>query len=246
MLDVININKSYKDPALFSGKRQQILKNVSFQVGEYECKSIIGESGSGKSTLMRIVLGIERPDTGKVLLKGKNLLKPYNRKGNISAVFQDYIASMNPNKTVMQTLSEPLMSLGKSHSDDFLSDLLKDVNLSGDYLNKYPHELSGGEGQRVCIARAIATNPKLIVLDEAISSLDVSVQVKILDLLMRIKEEHSIAYLFVTHDIQAAAYISDNIIIFNEGRIVEEMATKDIAAAQSHYSKQLFNAVITI
>ncbi len=246
MLDVINVNKSYKAPALFGNKRQEILKNVSFKVGEYECKSIIGESGSGKSTLMRMVLGIEKPDSGKVLLEGKSILKANSRKGKISAVFQDYLASMNPNRTVRQTLTEPLKAMKENPSDEFLEDLLKHVNLTGDYLSRYPHELSGGEGQRVCIARAIATKPKLLVLDEAVSSLDVSVQVKVLDLLMKIREEHNMAYLFVTHDIQAAAYISDNIIIFNEGRIIEEMEIENISKAQDEYSKKLFHSVITV
>ncbi|MGP1569664.1 MAG: ABC transporter ATP-binding protein [Eubacteriales bacterium] len=246
MLDVIKVNKSYKEPALFSNKKQHILKDVSFKMSERECKSIIGESGSGKSTLMRMVLGIEKPDNGEVLLNGKSILKAENRKGVISAVFQDYLASMNPNRTVRQNLSEPLKALNLNFEDDVLAELLYKVNLPKEYLSKYPHELSGGEGQRVCIARAISTKPKLLVLDEAVSSLDVSVQVKILDLLLRIKEECDMAYLFVTHDIQAATYISDNIIIFNEGRIVEELQVKDIASAKSEYTQQLFNSVITV
>lgn len=125
-------------------------------------------------------------------------------------------------------------------------ELLNKVGLSEDYLYRHPHELSGGEVQRVCIARAIASKPMLIVLDEAISSLDASIQVTILDLLKNLKKEYNLSYLFITHDIQAAAYICDKLIIFKDGKIVEKIKTEDIKNVKEDYSKQLFNAVLAV
>lgn len=246
MLEVGHVKKTYKKSGVFAKKRQLVLDDITFSMEEGECLGIIGESGSGKSTLGRLILGIEKPDCGTILFDGKDVTKAKNRKGLISAVFQDYSASIHPNRTVRQAIAEPLDVLGQYHDDQTMKELLKKVGLAESFLYKYQHELSGGEAQRVCIARAVATNPKFLLLDEAISSLDVSVQVQILDLLKTLREEHRMSYLFITHDIQAAAYICDRLIIFHDGKIVEETPIEQIGNVQAAYAKKLFHAVITV
>ncbi|WMI80778.1 ABC transporter ATP-binding protein [Anaerotignum sp. MB30-C6] len=246
MLNVKNIEKTYKCSGLFTNKRQPILQDVSFSMDEFECLGIIGESGSGKSTLGRLILGIEKPDSGEILFEGQSVQKAKHRRGNISAVFQDYTSSINPNETIRTAIKEPMVELGLPCDDSIIESLLIQVGLDGTFMDKYPHELSGGQAQRVCIARTISTNPKFLILDEAISSLDVSVQLRILKLLKDLREKYKMSYLFITHDIQAAAYICDRLIIFNEGRIVEQLPIKQIGQAKKEYSKQLLNAIITV
>ena len=168
------------------------------------------------------------------------------RKGMVSAVFQDYTSSISPSRTVSQTIEEPLKLVGADYNERVIYDLLGRVGLESKIAERYQHELSGGQAQRVCIARAVATKPEFILLDEAISSLDVSIQVQVLDLLKELKEEMGISYLFITHDIQAAAYICNRLIIFKEGRIVEKTDISDIGKVKDEYSKKLFNSVITV
>ena len=246
MLEIKNIVKTYKEPGLFSTKRQLILKGVSFCVDELECLGIIGESGSGKSTLGRLILGIEKPDSGEILFDRKDVRRARNRRGKLSAVFQDYTASIDPNRTVFEAIKEPMDILTMPCDRKTAADLLEQVGLDGAYLDRYQHELSGGEAQRVCIARAISTNPKFLLLDEAISSLDVSVQVQILDLLRELRKRCSMSYLFITHDIQAAAYICDRLIIFKNGELVEETPVAQLGDVHEEYSKKLLHSVITV
>lgn len=157
MLEVCNVDKSYRSLDIFSGKEKQILHQVSFNINEGECLGIIGESGSGKSTLGRMVLGIERPDRGEVLLDKVNVVRRDARKGKITAVFQDYTSSIDPYYTVYATIEEGFLIMDKKPGKDemrkMVTDLLREVGLSEEYLWKFPHELSGGEAQRVCIAR---------------------------------------------------------------------------------------------
>ncbi|HIW31909.1 MAG TPA: ABC transporter ATP-binding protein, partial [Candidatus Paenibacillus intestinavium] len=208
-----------------------------------ECLGIIGESGSGKSTLGRLILGIERPDSGAILFEGKSIEDRKVRSGNISAVFQDYKSSINPFFTVKEAIMEPLKKQEKS--DDKIDTLLIQVGLNPSYKNKYPHELSGGEVQRVCIARAISTEPRCILLDEAISSLDVSVQTQVLDLLKELKKIYKMSYIFITHDIQAAAYICDRVIIFRNGQIEEIVEIENLKDVKSVYARRLLHMLIT-
>ncbi|WP_454191074.1 ABC transporter ATP-binding protein [Paenibacillus sp. Marseille-Q7038] len=247
MLKVEGIEKSYKQGGLFSKQRQQILKNVAFECHHGECLGIIGESGSGKSTLGRLIVGIENPDRGTILFEGKNVKDRSVRLGNISAVFQNYTSSINPFFTVEDAIMEPLNAQKKVQQDtkNKIDLLLHQVGLDTSYKQKYPHELSGGEAQRVCIARAISTAPKCIVLDEAISSLDVSVQIQVLQLLKELKEIYQMSYVFITHDIQAAAYICDRIIIFRAGQIEEIVPIEQLKDVQSDYARKLLKYLIT-
>ncbi|HWO95900.1 MAG TPA: ABC transporter ATP-binding protein [Bacillus sp. (in: firmicutes)] len=247
MLKVDSVEKSYKKGGLFSKERQQVLKNVSFECRNGECLGIIGESGSGKSTLGRLILGIEKPDRGTVLFEGKNVEDRRVRLGTISAVFQDYKSSINPFFTVEEAIMEALKVQKKTQKENQnkLDILLNQVGLNSSYRKKYPHELSGGEVQRVCIARAISTEPKCILLDEAISSLDISVQIQVLELLKELKKIYNMSYVFITHDIQAAAYICDRVIIFKDGRIEETVKIEQLKDVQSEYAKKLLQMLIT-
>ncbi|QFT87251.1 Oligopeptide transport ATP-binding protein OppF [Bacillus sp. THAF10] len=247
MLKVDSVGKAYKKGGLFSSERQNVLKNVSFECKNGECLGIIGESGSGKSTLGRLLLGIEKPDSGMVLFEGKNVDDRKIRLGSISAVFQDYKSSINPFYTVEDAILEPMKIQKKSRKEnkDKVLKLLTQVGLPASYRKKYPHELSGGEVQRVCIARAISTEPKCIILDEAISSLDVSVQTQVLDLLKELKRIYNMSYIFITHDIQAAAYICDRIIIFRDGQMEEMVELEQLKDVQSAYARKLLQSLIT-
>lgn len=247
MLKVDSVKKSYKKGGFFSKERQQVLKNVSFDCGDGECLGIIGESGSGKSTLGRLIVGIEKADDGTILFEGKNVESRSVRSGKISAVFQDYTSSINPFFTVEQAIMEPLkiQKYSQIEVQNKIDNLLNQVGLNSSYRKRYPHELSGGEAQRVCIARAISTEPKCILLDEAISSLDVSVQIQVLELLNELKRLYNMSYIFITHDIQAAAYICDRIIIFRDGQIEEIIKTEQLKDVQSEYAKRLLKMLIT-
>lgn len=246
MLKVDRVEKSYKKGGLFSKEKKIVLKNVSFECNSGECLGIIGESGSGKSTLGRLILGIEKPDRGTVLFNGMNVEDRRVRFGNMSAVFQDYKSSINPFFTVEEAIMEPLKIQKKSRKEnkDKIVNLLNQVGLPSSYRNKYPHELSGGEVQRVCIARAISTEPKCILLDEAISSLDISVQLQVLELLKKLKRIYNMSYIFITHDIQAAAYICDRVIIFRDGQIEEIVEMEDLKDVTSLYARKLLQSLI--
>jgi nickel transport system ATP-binding protein len=246
LLSVDRVVKSYKKGGLFSNERQMVLENISFECKQGECLGIIGESGSGKSTLGRLILGIEKPDQGTVLFEGKQAADPSARSGNMSAVFQDYTSSINPFYTVEQAIMEPLKLHSKIRKDNEskIDLLLHQVGLNPSYRKKYPHELSGGEAQRVCIARAVATGPKCIVLDEAVSSLDGSVQIQVLELLKSLRNIYNTGYIFITHDIQAAAYICDRVMIIRNGRIEETVKVEQLKDVQSAYARKLLQMII--
>jgi nickel transport system ATP-binding protein len=246
LLIIDRVEKSYKKGGLFSQERQQVLKNISFECKRGECLGIIGESGSGKSTLGRLILGIEKPDRGTILFEGRRIDDRSVRVGNISAVFQDYTSSINPFYTVEQALLEPLRMHKKVQGDleTRMDQLLEQVGLNSSYRKKYPHELSGGEAQRVCIARAVSFEPKFILLDEAISSLDGSVQIQVLELLKRLRKLYNMAYIFITHDIQAAAYICDRVMIIRNGQIEEMVNVEQLKDVQSAYARKLLRMVM--
>ncbi|WP_019535230.1 ABC transporter ATP-binding protein [Paenibacillus ginsengihumi] len=246
MLSVDRVEKSYKKAGMFSRERQRVLRSISFACGPGECLGIIGESGSGKSTLGRLLLGIEKPDRGTITFDGRRVDERRARRGKISAVFQDYTASINPFYTVEQALLEPLKLRGLSRRErhSAIDLLLHQVGLDLSYRGKYPHELSGGEVQRVCIARAVATEPKLIVLDEAVSSLDGSVQLQVLELLRSLRQLYGMSYIFITHDIRAAAYICDRVMILRSGQIEEIVAVEQLKDVQSAYARKLLEMVV--
>ena len=204
----------------------------------------------GKSTLGRILIGLEKPDSGEIKFQDKDIHKEANQisRKELSIVFQDYFSSVNPRFKVADIIAEPLKLNTNLSSSDLrkeLEKLIVDVGLKVEFLDRYAHELSGGQLQRVCIARAISTKPKFIMLDEAVSSLDISTQVEILNLLQELKKSYSLSYIFVTHDLLTLTYICDSVIFFKEGRIVEKVDNLEkLCEVKDDYSKALLDAVI--
>lgn len=255
LLKVLNIKKSYTQKKFLKKSVKIVLNDVSLSLEQGKCVGIIGESGSGKSTLGRIITGIEKADSGVVEFEGKNIHQKENRnvKNDVSIVFQNYVSSVNPKFSVAQIIAEPLIigsqvnrsKIDKNKIDEEVKKLIKIVGLSEEFLERFPHELSGGQLQRVCIARAIVTKPKFILLDEAVSSLDVSTQVEILDLLQKLKKEYNLSYIFITHDLLTITYICDSVIFFKDGKIEEKIDDiRNLKNIKKDYSKKLLEAVI--
>lgn len=247
MLEIENVCKQYlKTDMSIKPIPLQVLDDVSLTIRTGEWMGLIGESGSGKSTLSRLVLGLEEVDQGKITIDGVDIATwRKENKGKMSVVFQDYTSSANPNFKVKDIIKEPLEIYGRKSIDEGIVDeLLEKVGLPITMANRYPHELSGGQLQRVCIARAISTNPRFIVLDEAISSLDVSVQTQILELLDYLKESMEVTCLFIAHDLQTVTYLCDQVSFLYKGTIVEQVAVENLANLQSDYAQKLLDAVI--
>lgn len=248
LLQVKDIHISFSgEDGLLKKNKKNVLNGVSFDVNQGECLGIIGESGSGKSTLGKIILGIEKPDKGDILFENSSERKKWQKE--MSVVFQDYTTSVNPKLRVIDIIKEPLLNsnMSKLEKENMVIELLNQVGLGEEYLNRYPHELSGGQLQRVCIARAISTKPKFILLDEAISSLDVSVQVQILDLLIDLKQKYGLSYLFITHDLTAVTYICDRVLFFKDGQVVERVDNiKNLKYVEKEYSKMLLGSVLNL
>ena len=253
MISVNEIGMDFKSE--LNTKKQTVLKNISFSVEQGDCLGILGESGSGKSTLGRIVTGLLKPTTGDYLFENKN---PYENKknrnflsDNISVVFQDYSTSVNPRFTVFEIIKESLTLLYKrtktqiSYGEE-VSRLLKIVGLDDTFVNRFSHQLSGGQLQRVCIARALAVRPKLILFDEAISSLDAHTQVQIMDLLKNLKSEFGLTYIFITHDLTSVTYLCNKVLFLYQGSITEFMNVSDIGNTKDEYAKKLLNTIISI
>ncbi len=241
LLKVKDIHKSFPiSKGIFTKGKQHVLKGVSLELGEGQCLGIIGESGSGKSTLGKIIVGLAKADQGSITFYGSRFGKDHRKK--IGIVFQDYVSSVNPRMKVKQIIEEPLRGSGlsKKEMEQNIIVLLEKVGLNKEFLNRYPHELSGGQLQRVCIARAISTNPKILLLDEAVSSLDVSIQFQILDLLIELKEKEKLSYIFITHDLLTVTYICDKVLFFKDGEIVEQVDDiYELKNIKNAYSKAL-------
>lgn len=247
LLHVEGICKSYTQSKGWRRQKQTVLNNVSFNLAKGESLGLVGESGSGKSTLARIISGIERPDSGTVLLNGRSLYHRQHRYQQLSIVFQDYTTSINPTMSVFSMIGEPLSQqnyLPPLLMREQVAGLLHKVGLSPDLMGRYPHELSGGQAQRVCIARALATHPALIILDEAVSSLDIPAQVQILDLLEQLKQEFDLSYFFITHNIQTLCYFCQRVLFFNQQTIVAESSVMDLSSIKHPYAQKILNATI--
>lgn len=262
ILEAKNIKVSFRkenQKKVFGKERQTVLNNVSFYLKKGECLGIIGESGSGKSTLGKVILGLQRPENGKVIIDNIDLYKYKNKMNkklryDISVVFQDYVSSVNPRFTVMRTLDEAINvhtintgeKLDKINRRNMAIELLNNVGLDESFLNRYPHELSGGQLQRICIARAVAVHPKIILLDEAVSSLDVSTQTQLMDYLIKLRNIYGFSYIFITHDLSTITYLCDRVLFFNSGNIVEEVDDiKNLNNVKTEYALELLNSVKT-
>ncbi|GIP43449.1 ABC transporter ATP-binding protein [Paenibacillus sp. J45TS6] len=248
MLEVKNVYKYYKRSGNgLRKKKLNVLQDVSFHIRAGECVGLVGESGSGKSTLGRLILGLEKADAGSIRMEDKEITRWIKEnKGQMSVVFQDYTSSANPYYKVSDVISELLRAFGTAGGiQKQVEYLLQKVGLPLSVANRYPHELSGGELQRVCIARAISRNPRFLVLDEAISSLDVSTQSQIMELLFRLKENDNMTILFIAHDLQAVSHLCDRVMFMENGQIVEQIASSNLSEVQNEYAKRLLDSVIS-
>ena len=222
-----------------------ILKDVSFSARRGEILGLLGESGSVKSTLSRCILGLEAPDSGDVLFEGQTVRYWRMRhRGSCSVVFQDYVTSVNPGFHIRDIIAEGYRAGGgEGRSErEAVAALMERVQLPSRLAESLPHQLSGGQLQRVCIARALASNPSFIVFDEAISALDVSIQAQILDLLRNIKGD--MTYLFITHDIQMAALLCDRFLLLRNGELAAAVDCAAMSTSSSPYLRELVNSTV--
>lgn len=249
ILQCKNIKKKYKKKDHY----HIAANNISFSLKKGECLAIVGESGCGKSTLARVIMNLEKADDGKVILDGNNITNIKRKKlssvyKDIQMVFQDAIGSLNPKMTIGESIKEYVCSLcstTKEERERKVEDLLELVGLPKEFKNRYPYELSGGQCQRVAIARALSSHPKVLICDEATSALDVSVQAQVLDLLIKMKNNLNISYIFITHDLALVSSFCDRVIVIKDGSIVEEgYVDKVINDPKSDYTKLLLNSIL--
>ncbi len=255
LLQVQNLSKRYRLPRqnlLSAAPQVQALAGVSFTLQAGKSLGVVGESGSGKSTLARLVMALEAPTSGQVLMDGVDLhtldaaaLRAARSK--LQMVFQDPFGSLDPRRTVMQTVAEPLAVLLGADKNEQLAratEALAAVGLGAADLAKYPHEFSGGQRQRIAIARALITRPRLIVADEPVSALDVSVQAQVLNLMQDLQDRFGVTYLFISHDLAVVDLVCDEVIVLNEGQIVEQGNPDVLFHSPQHpYTRRLLAAV---
>ena len=255
LLQVSNLVKDYRLPRehlLATAPRVRALDDVSFTLKRGKSLGIVGESGSGKSTLARLVMALEAPTSGSVLFDGQDLnalpgAELRRARAGFQMVFQDPYGSLDPRRRVHQTVCEPLAALGLSSAAEQrarAAEVLDAVGLRAADLDKYPHEFSGGQRQRIAIARALITRPKLIVADEPVSALDVSVQAQVLNLMQDLQDRFEVTYLFISHDLAVVDLVCDEVIVLQHGRIVEQGEPGAMFSAPQHpYTRRLLEAI---
>ena len=237
ILEIKNLNSFYRQggSAFSKGRTVQVLKNVNLTIGQGEVLGLVGESGSGKSTLAKSILGMTEYE-GQII--------HHSRRPQM--VFQDPYSSLNPAFTIRRIVEEPLRIFGKYSPQERrqrVEEMLDAVGLGPEFYDRKPHQLSGGQRQRVSIAAAMISKPKLVILDEAVSALDVTIQDQILDLLMKLRREFNLSYLFISHDLNVVYQCCDRVIVMQKGEIVEENTVDGIFDNPVHpYTKQLLKA----
>lgn len=255
ILEVQNVEKEYFSTAGLFGKKTtfKAVDNVSFKIYEGETLGLVGESGCGKSTLGNAILQLDKATAGHIFYKGKDITKLSateirTLRKEIQIIFQDPYSSLNPRIPVGKAIMEPMKVHGLYKNDaerkQKTIELLERVGLGEDYFNRYPHEFSGGQRQRIGIARTIALQPKIIVCDESVSALDISVQAQVLNLLNELKENFGFTYIFISHDLAVVKYMSDQVLVMNKGKI-EEIGDADALYdhPQKEYTKKLIAAI---
>ncbi|MFC4769099.1 ABC transporter ATP-binding protein [Effusibacillus consociatus] len=253
LLEVKQISKSYSADV-------KALTDISFTVGEGECLGLVGESGSGKSTLAKLILGLERPDRGEIILNGVHFHTLKGRslrdaRKHVQVVFQDPTASLNPRLPIWKAVIEPLenypdvtpafLSEVRNSKREMAAVLLDRVGLGQELLDRYPHQLSGGQRQRVAIARGLSLQPKLLICDEPTSSLDVSIQAQILNLLKELRNEFNMSYLLISHDMASVRFMSDRIAVLKNGNLVDLFTSEELFSSERQvYTRQMVEAAV--
>lgn len=256
LLSVRGLRKSYRAPGLFGGGAPSVVvDDVSFDLARGEAVALVGQSGSGKSTLARMLLRLEEADAGEIVLDGLDVRKTEPRRASLAyrrrvqMVFQDPFASLSPLQSVFEHLATPLRCLLDVPSSDLRGralSLLRDVGLepAEELADRFPHTLSGGQRQRVAIARALASEPSVLVADEPTSMLDVSIRTGVLALLTRLRREHGLSVLLITHDLAAARIFADRILVLFHGRVVESGPSREVVTNPAHaYTRSLIDAL---
>lgn len=253
IFEIKNVSKFYNTSKnLFrNNKSFKALSQISLKLFKGETLGLIGESGSGKTTLSNAILKIHEFEKGEILFKGKDISKIKERellefRKNVQIIFQDPYASLNPLQNIFQIISEPIKFHRiclKNEVYEKCKELITDVGLYENFLSRYPHELSGGQRQRVCIARAISVNPEVLICDESVSALDVSIQATVLNLLNLLKKKYNFTYIFISHDLSVVKYMSDKIIVLYNGKIVDyQDADLLFEKPKDNYTKKLIKA----
>lgn len=255
LLEIKNVEKIYWSQVGFFAKKQayQAVNDVSLKIYEGETLGLVGESGCGKSTLGNLILKLDQPQKGAIFYQGTDITQLSNDafrqlRKQIQVIFQDPFASLNPKLTVGKAILEPMQVHGilsnTQERKDFVIELLQKVGLQAEHFNRYPHEFSGGQRQRIGIARSIALQPKLVVCDESVSALDISVQAQVLNLLNDLKDDYQFTYLFISHDLQVVKYMSDHVAVMQQGKIVEYNEADVLYEQPQHpYTQKLLRAI---
>ena len=252
LLEVIELTKTYKLPRknLFERRRSlHAVNKVQFSLEQGQTLGIVGESGSGKSTIAKLIMGFEKPDIGKVLIKGNDINQMNQRRlrslrSEFQIVFQDPYGSLDPRRKVGWSISEPLRALKDSSEHKMLiNEVLTSVGLEPSDAERYPHQFSGGQRQRIAIARAIVSRPKILIADEAVSALDVSVQAQVLNLFIELQENLGLGMIFISHDLAVINSVCDDVLVMKEGKMVETGSTMDVInAPKNPYTMELLKA----
>jgi len=249
LLQVSNLHKFYKlSGYLFNRKTFTALEPLSFDIQAYKTLAIVGETGSGKSTLAKLLVGAEQPSGGKIKLNGQTLQSGNfkQRCQHIRMIFQDSGTTLNPSLTIQQLLDEPLAlntNLNESERATLIRETLQKVGLLADHMNFYPHMFSGGQKQRISLARAIILKPQVIILDEALASLDPSLRSQMINLLLDIQQQMGLAFILISHNLGIVRHFSDDIMVLCGGRVIEMGSTVEVLNKPKHkYTKKLITS----
>lgn len=253
LMEMIAVSKVFGSSSIFQkGKEVYAVNDLSLYLDKKETYGLVGESGSGKTTVGRLMIKLLEPTKGTIRFEGKDLAKLNPRemrelRRNMQMVFQDPLSSLNPRMKVGKILEEPMIiqsDYDEKKRREVLLELIQKMSLREDDLEKYPDAFSGGQSQRIALARALVLNPSLIICDEVVSALDISIQSQILNLLRKLQEDYDLSYLFITHDLRVVRHISDRIGVMYLGRIMEEAPTDSLFAKPIHpYTQALFSAL---
>ena len=253
LLDVRKLKKIF--PAKRGAESIRAIDGLSFKINKGETYGLVGESGCGKTTTGRTIARLYKPTEGEIWFGGREIgklnkkdLKPFRKK--IQMIFQDPYGSLNPRMTIGEIVGEPIEILGmetKKNQREMVCHLLRSVGLSESHANRYPHEFSGGQRQRIGIARAIAVNPEMIICDEPVSALDLSIQAQVINMLKELQEKNGLTYLFIAHDLSIVKHISNTIGVMHRGKIVEQASVQELYSNPTHpYTRALLLAVPSI